>query len=331
MIAFERISDAAGARRWLELARTCIRVDHPGMVAGSLEEIMHQLSGVQRSSRYAHFLAVEDGADVAHGTVRLPLRDNLAGATVSLSVLPSRRRRGIGTALAREILAFVSGAGRTHVAWTVGSPVGKESPGRAFSRLLGARKVLSRLRRELDLRDVDDSKLDDLVNARIEGRDSDYDIVTWVDRAPDALVDGVANLVGRMSTDTPRGDLSTDPEVRDASRWRGGGRCLPFWTATPCGRRCRSQRPLGGFHGHRRLGSRASRRRAVEHDVDPDHRGHRLGLAIKVANLRNLRREIPGALGLETWNTLENFRIVAINELLGFHIVESVDEYQLSL
>jgi GNAT superfamily N-acetyltransferase len=65
--------------------------------------------------------------------------------------------------------------------------------------------------------------------------------------------------------------------------------------------------------------------------VDPDHRGQRLGLVVKIANLRLLRREIAGALRLETWNANENTRMIAINELLGFQIVERVDQFQLAL
>lgn len=328
----ERISDTAGAKRWWALALRCVPVDHPGMVAGSLEEVLHQLSGVQRSSRYAHFVAVEDGVDVAYGTARLPLRDNLSGATVSVSVLPSRRRRGVGTALAKAIFAFVRSDGRTNAVWTVGSPIGEESPGCSFSRTMGARSTLSRLRRELHLTIVDDSELDNLVRTHIAGRGSGYEIVTWADRAPDDLVKDVARLVGRMSTDTPRGDLPLEFEVWDASRWRekeddafrSGRRRLAAGAVDRSGH-------LVAFTD---IGAWAQEPAVAEQwntIVDPDHRGHRLGLAAKVANLRNLRREIPGTLRLETWNAIENSRMIAINELLGFQIVERVDEYQLSL
>lgn len=316
----------------MALAERCVPFDHPGMVAGSLDEVLHQLRGVQRSSKYAHFVAIEDGVDVAYGTARLPLRDNLSVATVSLSVLPSRRRRGVGTALAEGILAFVRSEGRTNVVWTVGSPLDEESPGCSFSHNMGARRALLRLRRELDLRKVDDRELDNLLRTQIEGRDSAYEIVTWVDRAPDDLVEGVANLVGRMSTDTPSGDLSLEPEVWDAPRWRekesdafrAGRRRLAAGAVDRSGH-------LAAFTD---IGAWAREPTVAEQwntIVDPEHRGNRLGLATKVANLRNLRREIPGALRLETWNALENSRMIAINELLGFQIVERVDEYQMSL
>jgi GNAT superfamily N-acetyltransferase len=328
----ERVSDAAGAERWSALASTCVPVDHPGLIAGSLEEVLLQVSGVQRSSKYAHFLAVEHGLDVAYATARLTMRDNLLNATVSVAVLPSRRRRGIGTTLAKEILAFVRSEGRTNAVWTVGSPVGGESPGCAFSRALGASSALSRLRRELDLTVVDDGGLDALMRTRIDGRSSDYVIVTWIDRAPDELVEGVAQLVGRMSTDTPRGDLSWESEVWDASRWREKED-----DALRAGRRRLAAGAVDG-NGHlvafTDIGVYVQQPSVAEQwntIVDPDHRGHRLGLAAKIANLRNLRREFPGALRLQTWNAIENSRMITINELLGFQVVERVDEFQLPL
>ncbi len=327
----ERVSDAAGAKRWLALASKCVPTDHPGLNPGSLEEVLHQLRGQQSSARYAHFVAVEDGVDVAYGSVRLPLRDNLSNSTVSISVLPARRSQGIGTAFATEIIAFLRSERRTSAVWTVGSPLNEESRGCAFSRALGAKQVLSRLRRELDLTAVNQRELEKLVKAAIDGRDCDYEIVTWIDRAPDHLVEGVAQLVGRMSTDTPRGGLSWETELWDTSRWRekeadafhsGRGRVaagavdrsgklvaftdIGFWKQEP---------------------SVAEQWNTI---VDPDQRGHRLGLAVKFANLRHLSLEVPETIRLETWNAKENVRMIAINELLGFRIVERVDEFQLT-
>jgi hypothetical protein len=188
------------------------------------------------------------------------------------------------------------------------------------------------LRRELDLTVVNEKELDALVRTRIDGRDSDYEIVSWVDRAPDDLVEGVAQLVGRMSTDTPSGDLSWEPEVWDAARWRekeddafrSGRRRLAAGAVDHCGH-------LVAFTD---IGVYARQPVVAEQwntIVDPDHRGHRLGLAAKVANFRNLRREVPGALRLETWNAIESSRMTVINELLGFQVVERVDEFQLPL
>jgi GNAT superfamily N-acetyltransferase len=326
----ERVVDVVGAQRWLALASTCVPIDHPGLIAGSLEELSHQLSGAQRYARYAHFLTVDNGVDVAYGTVRLPLRDNLSNATISMSVLPSRRRQGVGTEFAHKILEFVRGEGRTTATWTVGSSLGEESPGCAFSRGLGARCVLSRLRREMDLTSVEENDLDAIVRTEIGSHAGDYGIVTWIGRAPDHLVEGVAQLVGRMSTDTPHGDLMWETEVWDSSRWRekeddafrSGRRRLAAGAVDRRGR-------LAAFTDVGVYVQQPSVAEQWNTIVDPDHRGHRLGLAVKVANLRNLIREVPAALRLETWNANENSWMIAINELLGFIAVERVDEFQL--
>lgn len=332
MTRLERIRDEAGAKRWIAIASTCVPNDHPGLVASSLEEILHQLRGEQRFARYAHFVAVEDGADVAYGTVRLPLRENLSTATVSMSVLPSRRHQGIGTAFAKEILDFTRSEGRSSAVWTVGSPINDESLGCAFSVAFGARRVLSRLRRELDLSTVDVRELENIVGVAMDGRAGDHEIVSWLDRAPDHLVEGVSRLVGRMSTDTPRGDLSWEPELWDASRWRekeddavhsGRGRVVTGAVAR--------NGDLVAFTDigiWKREPSVAEQWNTI---VRSDHRGHRLGLAVKFVNLCHLRRQVPEALRLETWNAIENTRMTTINDLLGFRMVERVDEYQLAL
>ena len=52
-----------------------------------------------------------------------------------------------------------------------------------------------------------------------------------------------------------------------------------------------------------------------------EHRGHALGLAMKVANLGALQREKPGLRFVRTWNADTNTHMIAINRQLGFRIV----------
>ena len=49
-----------------------------------------------------------------------------------------------------------------------------------------------------------------------------------------------------------------------------------------------------------------------------EHRGHALGLALKVANLRALQREKPDVAAVRTWNADTNVHMIAINARLGF-------------
>jgi RimJ/RimL family protein N-acetyltransferase len=59
--------------------------------------------------------------------------------------------------------------------------------------------------------------------------------------------------------------------------------------------------------------------------VRRDHRGHRLGLAVKVANLRQLG---PGYSCVTTWNAAANGPMIDINEALGFRVIEQGVSYQ---
>ncbi len=62
-----------------------------------------------------------------------------------------------------------------------------------------------------------------------------------------------------------------------------------------------------------------------------DHRGHRLGLALKARNLLEVQREYPGRTALHTANAEVNAAMVGINERLGFRPVELYPEFQLKL
>lgn len=49
-----------------------------------------------------------------------------------------------------------------------------------------------------------------------------------------------------------------------------------------------------------------------------EHRGHRLGMLIKTANLRLLAETAPGHPSVYTWNAEENRHMLDVNEELGF-------------
>ena len=54
--------------------------------------------------------------------------------------------------------------------------------------------------------------------------------------------------------------------------------------------------------------------------VHPDHRGHRLGLAVKLANLDLLADCAPGVRIVQTGNASVNEPMIAVNDLLGFEV-----------
>jgi GNAT superfamily N-acetyltransferase len=65
--------------------------------------------------------------------------------------------------------------------------------------------------------------------------------------------------------------------------------------------------------------------------VAPEHRGHRLGTRIKVANLKLARRECPELRLIETCNADSNPYMVAINKAMGFRPHLRAVDWQLNL
>jgi len=65
--------------------------------------------------------------------------------------------------------------------------------------------------------------------------------------------------------------------------------------------------------------------------VRADHRGHRLGMAVKVANLRLLQETHPQVTTVVTYNADVNAPMVAVNDRLGFVPVQWLGELQKKL
>jgi len=51
-----------------------------------------------------------------------------------------------------------------------------------------------------------------------------------------------------------------------------------------------------------------------------EHRGHRLGLAVKLANLDHLAEVMPTATRVLTSNAAVNAPMIAVNDVMGFEI-----------
>jgi hypothetical protein len=74
---------------------------------------------------------------------------------------------------------------------------------------------------------------------------------------------------------------------------------------------------------------------SVAHQEDTSvvraHRGHRLGLLLKLDMIEWLRRERPEVTALETWNDATNHHMIAVNERLGMREVARNTVYKRSV
>jgi len=65
--------------------------------------------------------------------------------------------------------------------------------------------------------------------------------------------------------------------------------------------------------------------------VASHHRGHRLGMLVKILNIRRLLRSYPGVERIVTFNAAENDHMLSINVALGFRPAGYDGEWQKTL
>ena len=259
------------------------------------------------------WLATEDGSVTGWYRLALPARENLDHASLDLTVHPAARRRGVGRALLRHAAARAAENGRT----VLDGAARGGSPGEAFAHAAGAKPGLVDVQRVLDLGTLEKGKL-----ARLRGpaerAAAGYSLVSWIGPLPEEFTEPMAALYNAMS-DAPR-EPGLAPEVWDAERIRERD----------------SQRPRYGMHDyavaarHDDTGELAA---LTEVSVDPEdpgwghqlttvvtreHRGHRLGLLLKVAMLELLATTEPRLERISTWNAESNAHMVAVNDALGY-------------
>jgi GNAT superfamily N-acetyltransferase len=151
----------------------------------------------------------------------------------------------------------------------------------------------------------------------------DYRVHTWAGLSPEMWMESLVDLANGMERDVPRGDLVVSAPGWSAERYRqeeareadGGRRAL---TAAV------EHVPSGRLVGQTHLSLPSDVSRPVQQTVTVvlnEHRGHRLGLLLKIANLLQLAEELPQATLVVTTNAAENQHMLAINERLGFRPV----------
>ncbi|GAA1417457.1 hypothetical protein [Agrococcus citreus] len=160
--------------------------------------------------------------------------------------------------------------------------------------------------------------LDDRLTAA-ETRSPGYEMVRWVGDTPSELRAAMCTMYERMSTDAPVAGLAWEPEAWDEARLaefertvQEGGRTLLTVAAREI-----ATGELGGFST---LILPLTGSTARQHDtlVTKPHRGHGLGMRLKLDNLVRLRAVRPELVRIVTWNAEENRPMLSVNEASGF-------------
>jgi len=297
-----------------------------------LEEMRAEFLGPAVGARSEPFCGYVDGVLVTTGLLEVPLMDNLHSAMLDVATHPDHRRRGHGSAMLAHLTARAVALGRgtllADACWPYDAPAdGSGTPGAEFLVRHGFLLSLGDLKRELAL-PVADDVLDRLA-AEAAPHHGDYTLRDFHGPVPEDLVDRFGELIGSLAVEAPAGDLDLEEEVFDASRIRADEKVLEAsgrvkYTTVALA-------PDGGLAAYSELV-------VPTHDpgrvyqwgtlVRPAHRGHRLGLATKVHNLRRLQEHEPGREVVFTYNAEVNAHMIAVNEAMGFRPVERLGEFQ---
>jgi GNAT superfamily N-acetyltransferase len=329
-VNIERLDGATDARALescYHLVQECIEADQPDQARWSFGAFRAKwVEGFNGSPQEAWF-AAEDPGDIAGCyLLSLPDLENLSMARVVLRVAPGRRRAGIGTGLLRhcEDRALLAGRSRlTGEAWDGTS-------GAAFAEAIGASPGIADVQRTLYLTNEIRGRLPGL-RQEAAGHAAGYSLISWVGPTPEDRLEQVAQVHAAMA-DAPR-DAGVEPSVWDAAR-------------------IRRLEQLVTEHGithhtvvarHDATGELAALTQTLTDPgapafafqqvtaVRPAHRGHRLGLLVKVAMLFLLAETEPSVDRITTDNAGSNQHMIAINLKLGFEVSGVTRSWELSL
>ncbi|PKH43871.1 Acetyltransferase (GNAT) family protein [Nocardioides alpinus] len=327
------VHDDAVFASWHRVYATAERHDlDDAATVWQVEELRAAMQTASTHSWSGGWVGRVDGEVVASGWMRTPLLDNTELAEVAVHVLPAHRRRGLGSAML-EVLESAAAARERRVvtglcgwASTQGSS-GDGASGPSFARARGYGLALTEVQRELSLPvppEVLAALADDAARAH-----SAYSLHSWVGPVPDDLLQGWAEITSTLATEAPTGDLELEAEVVDPAVVREREETLARQGRTKFNTVALAA--SGEVVAYTDLATTVHEPgRAYQWGtlVRRQDRGHRLGVAVKVANLRLLQRERPDIHRLTTYNAEVNGHMIGVNDALGFRPVARLGDFQ---
>jgi GNAT superfamily N-acetyltransferase len=320
--------DDADMDAFQEVYAAAERSEEPDAALYSREDAIAMLLGSGTGGELCEGYAAFAGERMAGELmITAPLRDNLQVARVWIWVHPDHQRRGVGTRLSAYADARVAALGRSvcHAQARIG--VDRAHGNRVFAERQGYALANTEVERRLPL--PADHDLLDRLAAEAAPYHRDYRIRTVVGPVPDDLAASYVALKNLLQVEAPSGDLEVevgqetvaelvvqDRYLADAGRTRVASYALDASGAV--------------------VAYAVAAVSNEDHDhvdqwgtlVDPAHRGHRLGMAVKCAQVRAVSDAFPRKRFLETTNAETNTHMVAINEALGFEITQVFGDFQ---
>jgi GNAT superfamily N-acetyltransferase len=319
-------ADDADMDAFQEVYAAAEQAEDPEVGLYTREDAVSLLTSSDDSSFFDGFGGYVDGRMVGESILMGAQRDNREVVQILVWVHPAWQRQGYGAQLlthAEEHARRVRGRTVVRVQARVGEGLDRN---RRFAQAHGYALAMTEVERRLPL-PVDPALLDRL-EAEAAPHHRDYQIRAVVGDVPAELRASYVELDNLLMVEMPHGDLElevaartvADLDAREQERAAAGrvavhglavhdGRVVAFADAAAPGGDVRHVDQYGTL-------------------VHPDHRGHRLGMAVKCAQLRLLSERFPDRDHIGTSNAETNAHMVAINEALGFAVHQVWGEFE---
>jgi GNAT superfamily N-acetyltransferase len=306
------------------------QVDDPDAFPGIPEMLAAEMRYGWDLEPAEHYLYVPDAATDPVGVlaVDLPTRDNLHLIWAQIWVHPDDRRRGHGSVIMNEVLRIARQTNRNTI-W-VGTAEDDQGA-RCFVEKFGFRYASHDARRRQLLADVDQSEVQRLW-ALAETTAADYCLERLQPPIADDVLGELVEVTAAIN-DAPMGALTYEDEKFDRQR------LADFETAV----KGRGEREYRVLARQRKTGEVGGHTMVVVHPLRPEvggqadtavarqHRGHRLGLLLKIDMMRWLADVEPQLKIIETWNNVDNNFMINVNEALGYRLSRVFNTYELSV
>jgi GNAT superfamily N-acetyltransferase len=311
--------DGRTATEMAELRNRAAAVDAPHMPEETGEMVRLRLVHGWDGEPTDRVLLVRDerGALLGLAEVELPSQENLNVVWFLIVVDPAARRQGIGSALLEHVVAASEDVGRGVLmtgAWigSAGMPFLKRHEFEQASTAAQRRLYPHELPRPVDVEMLEKSR----------AASTDYELIHIAGRLPEDMLESMVSTVDAIN-DAPLDDLELEDENYTVDRLR----------RYDAAQQAQQQRLYRIIARSRIDGSPAAhtvvavdgRRPHIgeQHDtsVRPEHRGHRLGMRLKLELLEWLREVEPQLRLIDTWNQESNSHMIAVNDAIGCSVV----------
>ncbi len=327
MVDIEQINprNEAALRAWWEVGRAAT-AERPGKPWPLWEQSRVALPA-DNPERGITLLGAIDGREmVGAGLLTRGLRENLHAVNAYAFVRPDRRREGIGAALVRELEVVTAGDARTTVQSEIYLPPGETGGPATFAAGLGYAVANRESMKELTFTDYLARREGLVAEAAPAG---DYRVVTFDTVCPEEHLESFGRLLGMLLAEVPLGELDLEdaewtPERLRAAEQRQVETGRHVLTALAVS----SDGEVAGVSDVRIDDTDHTYGQVGISLVDPAHRGHRLGLALKVATHDMAGAAYPDLVSLDTSNADANTHMNAVNDAMGYRTIETLLELQ---